>query len=251
MDIIKSEQLTILERFQQRVLLRDKLKKEAISIQAQYNQTFGDLILEAFQLKIDCIRLKKQISFCQMYVNQNKAILESNLQAYIERVMVEYNQELEALSSQINSSKSAGMISQKDFIEIKRIYRKIAKAIHPDLHPELFKRKEIKNLWNRTMVAYRCNHLEELKEIELLVDALTLDASDIQMENIDQRLEKINEEIKEIMNSDPYQYKYILDDRNEVKDRKEEYQREIKEYQRYKKELEDIFQQFDIQTMMN
>ena len=53
------------------------------------------------------------------------------------------------------------------------------------------------------------------------------------------------------MNTNPYQYKYILNDQDEVKDRKDEYHREIQEYQRYKKDLEEIFKQFKIQTMMN
>lgn len=109
----------------------------------------------------------------------------------------------------------------------------------------------MKDLWNRTMIAYRCNHLEELKEIELLVDALTFDTSHIQKENIECRIEKLNEEIKKIMNTNPYQYKYILNDQDEVKDCKDEYHREIQEYQRYKKDLEEIFKQFKIQTMMN
>lgn len=251
MEIIESEHLTALEEFQQCVLLRDQLKKEAINMQVQYNQIFGDLIIEAFQLKIACIRIKKEIGYCQMLVNQSKTILESDLKAYIERVMIEYNQELIDLHQQINAAKNASIISQKDFIEMKKMYRKIAKAIHPDLHPELFKKKEVKDLWNRTMIAYRCNHLEELKEIELLVDALTFDTSHIQKENIECRIEKLNEEIKKIMNTNPYQYKYILNDQDEVKDCKDEYHREIQEYQRYKKDLEEIFKQFKIQTMMN
>ena len=54
--------------------------------------------------------------------------------------------------------------------EIKNIYYKIAKLIHPDTNPSLAKDENIKSLWNRTIIAYNCNDLKEIEELEVLVN---------------------------------------------------------------------------------
>ncbi len=136
-------------------------------------------------------------------------------------------------------------------IEIKKIYRRIVKKIHPDLNSELFKKDEVKELWNRTMLAYQWNQLEELKEIEVLLERFTLDGSNCFVENIEERLKKLNHEIESILNTNPYQYKFILEDEQEVEELKESYLQEIKEYQKYKCDLETLFQQFEIKQVLN
>ena len=251
MELRKTEHLSRMEAYQQRIFYRDQLKKEAFSFQEEYYRIFGDLMLEAFQLKIECIRLKKEISYCQFCINQNRDINQNELNTMIEKIMEDYQKELKQLSMHVNLSKEAKTISPKDLMEIKKIYRRIVKKIHPDLNPESFKKREVKDLWDRMMLAYQCNQLEELKEIEVLLEFITKDASNHSIENLEERLEKLNEEIERIVNTNPYQYKFLLNDENEVKEQKDNYLREIKEYQKYKNDLEELLKQFEIKEIFN
>ena len=44
------------EQYEDFLVKRDQLQKEANSIQISYNKEFGDLMLQAFEIKIACIR---------------------------------------------------------------------------------------------------------------------------------------------------------------------------------------------------
>ena len=56
------------------LMRRDNLKKEAFIYQRNYVAEFGDLILEVFKKKVECIRKKKTIEYCQRSINHGKLI---------------------------------------------------------------------------------------------------------------------------------------------------------------------------------
>ena len=62
MEISESYE-SLLERYEALILQRDRLAKEADHYQLEYFREFGELITDAFQARIDCIALKKSISF--------------------------------------------------------------------------------------------------------------------------------------------------------------------------------------------
>ena len=53
------------DRYEELLMRRDAVKKEAFLLERAYVREFGDLILEIFQLKLECIKKKKTIEFCQ------------------------------------------------------------------------------------------------------------------------------------------------------------------------------------------
>ena len=53
------------EQYENLILQRDRLEKEAEQYRMNYFREFGELITDAFQARIDCIALKKSIAFCQ------------------------------------------------------------------------------------------------------------------------------------------------------------------------------------------
>ena len=94
------------------------------------------------------------------------------------------------------------------------------------------------------LVAYNCNNLKEMIEIEVLVNALleklNLGAFDITIPDIDEKIAEIEAEIEKIRSTDPYQYKYILEDEIAIEEKKEDLRRELKEYEDYCKQLDEI-----------
>lgn len=251
MEINKVDLKTEYEEYKKLILRRDRLKKEASSCNVNYYILFGDLITQSFQLQVECISLKKKINYCQNFVNNDKEINEHDLHTYIDSVMQSYNKKLQDLVEDVEISKQAKQISEQEVLEIKHLYYKIAKKIHPDMNPTLFANKKVRELWERTAIAYNCNILSELQDINVLVDELCLENVDYKIEKVDSRIKKLKEEIETIINTFPYKYKFILDDQNEIKERREEIQEEIDEYKEYKQNLEKKLKKFDIKIIIN
>ena len=60
MDIIKLKN-TSYTKYEEVLLRRDNLRKEAEHFHMEYIREFGSLIIKAFEIKVECIRKKKMI----------------------------------------------------------------------------------------------------------------------------------------------------------------------------------------------
>lgn len=49
------------QEYERQILLRDQLRKEAAGTWLLYMKTFGERMTESFRLKVECIRIKKEI----------------------------------------------------------------------------------------------------------------------------------------------------------------------------------------------
>ena len=125
-----------------------------------------------------------------------------------------------------------------------QVYHHLVKKIHPDINPVTNENEELRGLWQRMVVAYNCNDLKEMTEIEVLVNALleklNLGTLDIMIPDIDEKIAEIEAEIERIISTDPYQYKYILENEGAIADKKEDLRRELKEYEDYGRQLDEI-----------
>jgi len=255
MDIIKTGDTAIGE-YEEVLLRRDNLRKEAEQYHMAYIREFGDLITKAFEQKVECIRKKKMIAYCQRQVNMGKKIEGARLDTYIETEMVEYREELESMAKDVRAAKNSKKISPGEVMKIKKTYHGLAKKIHPDLHPELKEDERLKAYWQRIMIAYNYNQLKDLEELELLVSFYLNDLDNnnkgiqIQKIHIDDLADKIaavEAEIKEITSTNPYLYKAILADEMEKMRRKQEYRDEIATYEMYSAQLDDVLSTFDVE----
>ena len=158
------------ERYENLILQRDRLEKEAEHYRMEYFRQFGELITDAFQARIDCIALKKSITFCQMRLNAGEEIDPISMQEFIDRSMLAYNAQLEELISLTKAGKSLLPISVSEAGEIRRIYRRLAKKLHPDICPMTAEEPELMELFRRALSAYRMNDLNALRETETLIN---------------------------------------------------------------------------------
>ena len=151
--------------------------------------------------------------------------------------------------SEFNSAKSDTSVSALEVKEIKAIYRKIARQLHPDMSPVTQEHPELGELWEQASIAYKCNDLKTLHEIDFLVQqALSqLGVSDaaIVVPDIAEKIAELEEEIHRIITTEPYSYKLVLDDPDEITDRKKAYETELTQYKEYETQLR---QQLDILT---
>ncbi len=237
--------------YEELVLEKDRLKKMAVIYRMEYYRVFGEKIIQNFQQKIRCIELKKKIAYCQAMMNSGKEIHEHELRSFIQRQMKDYYSSLENIINYTTSIQSTIDIPEIELRKIKKLYREMAKMLHPDLHPELQSDPKIAELWTKIVTAYECNDLEELEELSFMVRRYLNEHEQIEIEDIEDKIEKLQDEIHTIKNTDPYQFKYLLEDPLMVEDKFKDLEREFKEYVDYEAELLIIYQRFDVKGVLN
>ena len=237
---VKSSSYT---RYEDLLLKRDKLRKEAFQYQQSYVREFGQLILEAFYQKLECIRKKKTIEFCQAAKNRGRAVDPDALMQYLDKELAGMRKQLDVMAKEYDASKGT-VVSESDLLKIRRIYHRLAKRLHPDLNPVMTGSGELQDIWNRIVAAYNCNDLKELEELEVLALGILEKSGgnfgEIEIEGLDDKIERIQKEMRTIQETDPYTYKFVLEDPVALEEKRDQLQKEFEEYSRYSAELDDV-----------
>ena len=229
-------------RYEELLLRRDELEKEAEHILLEYTRIFGDISAEIFKLKIDCIALKKSISYCVMAKNRGESVSPEKLREYIAETMAAYQAELDEMIHQNELSKKGEKISAFQAKEIKRIYREIAKVLHPDISNITEKYPPLADLFQRVLIAYHCNDYKEMKELEVLVNRALEEIGEEKFElvipDVDAKIEELEKEIQRIITTEPYTLREFLIDAERVRQKMAAFEEERDSYINYKNELE-------------
>ena len=208
----------------------------------EYFRQFGELLTDAFQARIDCIALKKSIAFCQTKLNAGEEIDPISMQEFIDSSMLAYNAQLEEMLSLTEAGKSLIPISVLEAEEIKRIYRRIAKRLHPDICPMTTEEPELMELFQRALAAYRMNDLNTLRETETLINRFLREHGEEpepeEIENLPEKIADLETEIAHIIETEPYTYKALLEDPDAADRKRKGLEAEKEEYLDYKKELQ-------------
>ena len=226
---------------------RDKYKKQAGEYLREYIREFGELLTDVFRKKISCIEKKKMITYCQQRLNKGEAIDAQAMNEYIMNEMEEYNIQLADMMRNNDICRNGKPISRSDVLQIKKIYRRIAKKIHPDIHPGTLDIPILSDLWNMVTDAYDRSDLKSLEELEIQINSVLRelgdDVPDEDVPDIEEKIKALEEEIDKIISTDPYQYKFLLEDEEKVQELKEDLSEELEAYSRYEKQLKEILRQ--------
>lgn len=244
-DVIKVKSISY-KRYEELLVKKDKLLKEAEKYRFSYEQIFGSLNKEISDIKMECVKKRKTLSYCKNVVNLGLPIYRKELDDFIENAMKDYQDTIACLMND-DSSETQKSASPK---EIKRIYRGIAKLIHPDMNEQLKSDEVVQDLWNRTCIAYNCTNYKDLLELEVLVnkylESIFYDHNDdIVIPNIEEKIFDLYKEIENIKQTNPYQYKYILMDENNIISKIDELSKEINDYKRYNEDLDNQIKDYE------
>ena len=241
MDIVRISNGDYYE-YEALLLKRDSLEREAGLYMDEYIRVFGEMLTERFRKYIRCIELKKKIAYCQAAINRGESISEDKLNDYIAAQMEEYYEQLSQMIEDNENCRNAKSVPEHDIRKIKKIYRNLAKQLHPDISPLTAEHPELLELWNRAVTAYKCNSLKEIEEVEVLVNSFLekngIDHAVLAIPKITEKIERLKAEIDRITSTDPYQYKFLLGDDELVEDKKEEIRENIEELENYINQLE-------------
>lgn len=238
------------KKYEELLLKKDELKAEAEEIQNEYSRVFGELKTLLFKERMECVRKKKVINYCQMMMIEEIPIEKEKMESFVDQAMKELNDTLQGMIDKNEESKRLENVDKDTLKKIKQIYFRIAKQIHPDMNPDLKDDATIKDLWNRTLVAQKQNQLKEIEEVEYLLKKYLANINnkkeDIEIPDIDEKIDKLNEEIEKIKTTEPYLYKYLLADEKAVEEEKQSILNELNEYKEYGEKLDNIIKEFDI-----
>jgi len=254
MEIIKTKDSRMTD-YENILMRKDALVKEGEQYYLEYIRLFGDLINDVFKMKVECIAKKKKIAYCQARANKGLPIHENEMNRYIESTMKEYYDQLETMLANATAAKGGKTVSYADVLKIKEIYRYLVKLIHPDVRPDLADDRNLKELWVQIVSAYNFNRLDDLEELKFKVESYLQNLGDRDIEisftDIDEKIQKIQEEIMHIMDSFPYQYHLILDSETERNNRKKELQEELQNYSDYSLQLDEVLHTFRIERYVS
>ena len=241
------------DKYSELLLKRDIVRKAALHYQIEYTGVFGNLIIAVFNEKLECIRKKKTIEYCRAMLNHGQEVVMSELRTYLDTELSAMREQLGSLVENYDAAKNSTDVAARDMLKIKSIFRELAKRMHPDLNPVVEDVEELKDLWNRIYIAYNRNDLKELEELEVLANAALeklgqKGENTIIPPNLELKIMDLENEIKDIMERDPYAYKYILDDPGACREKKKDYEEELRFYKEYSSELDEVIKEMGIDT---
>jgi len=249
-DIIKFKSASY-KRYEELLLKKDALIKESEGYKLSYDALFESVNNEVKAARIECVKKRKVISYCKSMLSLGSSIKKSKLDDFAVKAMQEYQDTLDFLAKseqeQLDNLKPEK--SPEDLKKVKTTYHQLAKLIHPDMNDD-FKDDEImRDLWNRTCIAYNCSDLKELEELEVLInrylESINKKHFDIEIPDINEKIFILNREISKILHTNPYQYKYFLQDEESIEKKREELNKELNDYLTYEKELDKEISTFD------
>ncbi len=237
--------------YEELLLRRDQLYRECGSLITAYTCEFGDQLARNFELKVECIKKKKAISYCLRRRNRGLTIDATRMHAEIEQEMTLYYEQLREMQEDSERAKKAGTISEFRLNKSKRIYRRLAKLLHPDINHRTMENERLRELWERIAEAYRLSDAEMLDDLEAMVrramDELGYEGSAPIPDDIEERIERIENQINRILTTEPYTYRELLSDEEKKQAYMERLISEQEDYEQYlenlTKKLEDILRE--------
>ena len=236
------------------LLERDELRFVICkNIETAYMLALGSLEYKAFELHCELLRLKRKIDLIQAKKNRQEKVIISAIEKILDEEFEEYQQQLDEQINKMNKAldHSKGRpLTDEETKEIKKTYRNIVKALHPDLHPDVTPAQV--QLFQNAVQAYENGDLDSLRIIsEMVVEPVIPEKSENgltilakEKERLSKSLELIKEQIAEIKSQYPYTMRELVDDPNQIAEKKAELENTINElkeaYEAYSNRLKEM-----------
>lgn len=226
---------------------REELEKDCFFIQMKYMKKFGNLIVKEFELQIETIKYKKMISFCTKKRNYGESINPNELNNFIDHVMDSYMTQLdELILTNQYSHKQTAKVTGDEAQRIRNLYRMIVRLTHPDLHPELNNNKQISELWDKAVLAYKSNNLSDLILVYDQIILIVNKDEELVIEDLDHKIELLKDEIDYIKTTEPYTFLPILKSKKKTDEFMSNLQKNIETYTKYLDDLKEKMGEFHV-----
>lgn len=251
---LKSEVEKMRTELSMLLLERDELQFVICkNIETEYMLKLGSMEYKAYEAQCAALRLKRKLELIQAKKNRQETVILSEIEETLDNEFAEYQEQLDAQIDKMNDalkrSKTA-VLSDEENKELKTLYRKIVKALHPDMNPGVSKAQI--QLFDNAVSAYKNGDLETLRMIYEMVgnNPLPEQHKDAMTQLIEERerlqglLKSIRESMDAIKSAYPYTMKGILEDTEKTAQKKQELEGILKQYNElisiYKAKIEEM-----------
>ena len=227
------------------LLERDELRLVVCkNIETAYMLALGSLEYKAYEWQCKVLRIKRKIDLIQAKINRQENIILSAIDEKLDEEFAEYqiqlDEQIQKMNEVLEHSKGK-LLTDEETRELKKLYRSIVKALHPDLHPDITPAQV--QLFQNAVKAYECGDLESLRIIsEMVVDPDLSEQNENaitelvkEKERLTKSLQTINNQIEKIKSEYPYTMKKLVQDPEQIAEKKAELEELIKE-------LKEIFE---------
>lgn len=251
---LKSEVEKMRTELSMLLLERDELQFVICkNIETEYMLKLGSIEYKAYKAQCAALRLKRKIELIQAKKNRQEKVIISAIEETLDSEFAEYqkqlNEQIDKMNDALKRSK-AEVLSNEDNKKFKKLYRKIVKALHPDINPDVSEAQV--QLFDNAVSAYKNGDLNTLKIIGEMVgnsplpeqhkDALTqLNEEKERLQNL---LKVIRDSIEQIKSKYPYTMKEIIEDEEQTEQKKKEFENILSQYNElisiYKAKIEEM-----------
>ncbi|MCR4649986.1 MAG: hypothetical protein K5776_13020 [Lachnospiraceae bacterium] len=239
------------EEYEALVIKKEQFLKDAGAYKIEYMKNFGELLTKILASKFECIRLKKTISYCMTKINVGESINMNEMEKEIDGEMKAYFVELKDMMDETERAKRSKTADDYSFEQSKKIFRRIAKRIHPDINDKTADSPELLDLWNEVMNAYYVFDYERLEELEVrmnhMLKAMGINAVPSSIDDLRTKIARLEKQINEIIGSEPYVYRELLADKKKMAQKKQELREELEEILIYQVNLEEKLQELTME----
>ena len=223
------------------------------NIETEYMLNLGSIEYRAYEAQCLSLRLKRKIELIQAKKNRQEKVIISAIEETLDTEFAEYQKRLDEQINKMNDAlkrSKAEVLTDEENKELKKLYRKIVKALHPDINPDVSETQV--NLFDNAVQAYKNGDLNTLRIICEMVgnsplpeqhkDALTqLNEEKERLQNL---LKAIRDSIEKIKSEYPYTMKEILEDKEKTEQKKQVLESILRQYNElisiYKAKIEEM-----------
>lgn len=223
------------------------------NIETEYMLKLGSIEYRAYEAQCLSLRLKRKIELIQAKKNRQEKVIISAIEETLDTEFAEYqkqlNEQIDKMNDALKRSKAEVLTNEKNK-ELKKLYRKIVKALHPDINPDVSETQV--NLFDNAVQAYKNGDLGTLRIIGEMVgnNPLPEQHKDAMTQLVEERerlqglLKSIRESIDNIKSEYPYSMKDILEDTEKTEQKKQELENILSQYNElisiYKAKIEEM-----------
>lgn len=205
------------------------------NLETEYMMQLGDLEYQVFRAMCGYKRAKRKSEMIRACINRGESVNIPQIDRELDVEFQSYTQILQEKMKRMNEAihhRHGRTLSDAETKELKTLYRRIVRRLHPDLNPGVT--PEQLGMYERAVESYRFGDLPALRMIDALtqqdVPETTEISLEIQRDHLKESIEHVRKEITEIKARFPYTVKDLLSDPDQIAEKRRILEQQIRDY---------------------